>query len=703
MRHGQTVLGFLIFTTISLSLGGCLDLYGNSDESDNSAKIELTPVSNNSEFKNYLTARYTQLPVEREYTYLDDGVLETTMAEAAVDSAALSDGANSSEAFSGTNNQVQGVDEGDIWKYDGVNFFVLQKAIWEYNSATDCYEDDVPEPINTSNIATSEPMDYGCYSKPVLKEPAKLRVVKNSKETLANFELTDMTPSEMYLSEGALVILGNKNNHSGGWNNYQNWQDGQTDIRVLNISDANTPTNHLKINVDGYVVQSRRIGDELFLITRYTPNIPNMIYYPSNDDQITQNKQTLADVSLDDLLPNISINDQQQPLIDTENCLLTDTPQQQWGYPTLSTITRININSGEFSSRCMAGEVAGIYMSENNLYLFNTSYWDYSQAEGSDDVVAQWNWSQGNTHLHKFTLQDFNYQGSAIVQGTLGWSNPKFRLGELQDGSLALVTTDGQRRTENHHLTVLATQNGVLNTIATLPNDDKPAAIGKPGENIYSVRFMQNRAYIVTFQKVDPLYVIDLSNPANPSIAGELEIPGFSDYLHPIGDNLLLGIGKDAKVGASGTTWYQGVKVSLFNVSDIHNPTELGNILIGKRGSNTALSHEPHAFTGIQQDGQYRFAFPISVHDGEASGNYWRDPESQRYNWTNSGLYLFEIKDNTLTQAGSMITEQNDGTQNWGNWSQRRGLIQGDDVYHLSGEDLYKADWNNAEEISEKF
>ena len=253
-----------------------------------------------------------------------------------------------------------------------------------------------------------------------------------------------------------------------------------------------------------------------------------------------------------------------------------------------------------------------------------------------------------------------------------------------------------------HKLTILNSLDDELNVISQLPNENQPAAIGKPNEQIYSVRFMQDRAYIVTFEKVDPLYVIDLTAPSSPHIAGELEIPGYSDYLHPIGDDLLLGIGKDAIVGNSGTSWYQGVKVSLFNVANIENPTEVGSILIGKRGSSTPLSYEPLSFAGIQQDGQYRFAFPISVNNGAPQGNAWRDPESQFYHWSHSGLYLFEIKDNQVSNTGAMITQTSEET-NYHSIYKARGLIQGDDVYYLSDEDLYQANWDQPEQISEKF
>ncbi len=694
-KHYRPYMGLFMAAAISTGLAGCLDLYGNSDQ-NHQALVDLKPASTNSEFKAFITSRFTQLPVEQEYSDGNVAILESSVDQSAVQSAVQSDAASSlagaSEAFSNTNTQVNGVDEGDVWKYDGEHFFVLQKASWNYH-----YDECQTDTINASSTAstsnaTSEPMDFmPCYGQPTIDTPAQLRIVKNTQQTLATLDLAQMNPNEMYLHENTLVLLGNKHNQSNSWDNYQNWQDGQTDIRVLDVNDLSTPTSTLNIKIDGHVVQSRRIGDELFLITRYTPNLPEMINYPDTLGEVEQNKRLLANISVNDLLPNISINEQQSSLVDAENCLLTQGPQSQWGYPTLSTITRINIINGEFSSRCMAGSVAGIYMSESNLYLFNTSYWEYVQDTQGSDIV--WNWSEGNTHLHKFSLNDFNYEGSSLVAGKLGWKNPKFRLGELHDGSIAVVTTDGTWRNERHHLTILASQDGELNTLATLPNEQQPAAIGKPGEDIYSVRFMQNRAYIVTFQQMDPLYVIDLTNTSSPVIAGELEIPGFSDYLHPIGDDLLLGIGKDAQVSNSGATSIQGVKVSLFNVADIQNPTEVGNIIIGKQGSDTALSNEPHAFTGIQQDEQYRFAFPISVTDTAAASNHW----------SHSGLYLFEVKDKQLIQAGAMITERNEGNQNWESWGQRRGLIQGDDIYHLSGKDLYHADWSEPENMSDKF
>jgi uncharacterized secreted protein with C-terminal beta-propeller domain len=108
--------------------------------------------------------------------------------------------------------------------------------------------------------------------------------------------------------------------------------------------------------------------------------------------------------------------------------------------------------------------------------------------------------------------------------------------------------------------------------VGELPNAARPQPLGKPGEHLYASRFIGARGYLVTYRLTDPLYVLDLSDPGDPKMAGELHVEGYSDYLFPVSDTLLLGVGKDAVVdGGAGDgrfAWYQGVKVSLIDVSE---------------------------------------------------------------------------------------------------------------------------------------
>jgi uncharacterized secreted protein with C-terminal beta-propeller domain len=116
-----------------------------------------------------------------------------------------------------------------------------------------------------------------------------------------------------------------------------------------------------------------------------------------------------------------------------------------------------------------------------------------------------------------------------------------------------------------------------------------------PGETIYSARFMGERGYLVTFKQVDPLFVIDLSDPNNPRELGYLKVTGYSDYLHPYDETHIIGIGKET-TDAGTFAWYQGVKISLFDVSDVNNPVEISKYEIGDRGTDSPVLWDHKAF-----------------------------------------------------------------------------------------------------------
>ena len=122
------------------------------------------------------------------------------------------------------------------------------------------------------------------------------------------------------------------------------------------------------------------------------------------------------------------------------------------------------------------------------------------------------------------------------------------------------------------------------------------SGLGK-GESIFSVRFMQDRAYVVTFKKIDPFYVLDLSEPTNPQVLGELKIPGFSDYLHPYDENHIIGFGKNAAdAPGEAFAWYQGLKIALFDVTNPTDPQVLHEVEIGDRGSESEALDNHKAF-----------------------------------------------------------------------------------------------------------
>jgi hypothetical protein len=191
---------------------------------------------------------------------------------------------------------------------------------------------------------------------------------------------------------------------------------------------------------------------------------------------------------------------------------------------------------------------------------------------------------------------------------------------------------------------------GLLRTVSWLPNRNRPQTLGKPNEILYGTRFVGNKLYAVTFRQVDPLYTVDLSNPADPRITGELEIPGFSDYLHPLPNGLLLGFGRDAT--ASGAM--QGLHLSLYDVNGA-SPRELQRLSIGKRGSDSALFRSHHALSVLRHlDGSHSIAFPAAVYDGPPIGG---TGEWAYYAWQYSGLLRFEMMGTTAADARLVHTQ----------------------------------------------
>jgi hypothetical protein len=176
-----------------------------------------------------------------------------------------------------------------------------------------------------------------------------------------------------------------------------------------------------------------------------------------------------------------------------------------------------------------------------------------------------------------------------------------------------------------------------LNVIATLPNSQRTQRIGKPGEQVHAVRFFGDRAYVVTARVVDPLYVLELSDPEDPVIAGQLEIPGVSTFLQPLGAagaEVVLAVG--GQTDASGIR--DGVKIELFDVRDILRPRSIGSRIFGRRSSSSEATSDPHALTlHSPANDRVRFALPIDVFATA------RQDIAGVFDWTYSGSHLFEI------------------------------------------------------------
>ena len=202
------------------------------------------------------------------------------------------------------------------------------------------------------------------------------------------------------------------------------------------------------------------------------------------------------------------------------------------------------------------------------------------------------------------------------------------------------------------------------------------------GEQIFAVRFLDDAAYVVTFRQVDPLYTIDLADPTNPRAVGELKIPGFSSYLHPVGDGLLLGIGQDAT--AEGFT--QGTQVSLFDVSDLASPQRLAQWTMptdDNGASNSEVEYDHRAFLYWPATGTA--VLPI---------NRWSWDEETQTEDNFFGAVVIKVAEDGITEVGRITHDRHQGEDGYYDWGAqiRRSIVIQDALYTLSDVGLMASD-----------
>ncbi|MEK6808996.1 MAG: beta-propeller domain-containing protein, partial [Nanoarchaeota archaeon] len=222
-----------------------------------------------------------------------------------------------------------------------------------------------------------------------------------------------------------------------------------------------------------------------------------------------------------------------------------------------------------------------------------------------------------------------------------------------------------------------------------------------PDERIYSTRFIGDRLYMVTFKRIDPLFVIDMSNPEKPEILGELKIPGFSDYLHPYDENRIIGIGKETSSNEWGGVSVKGVKLALFDVSDVKSPKQLAMYEIGDSGTDSEALHEHKAFLFDKK--KNILAIPVR----EIKNKPYYDSKLGYYRqrvW--QGAYVFGLTPETGFELKGKISHK-EGDENqydyYGSpYAVRRILFMDDVLYTLSLGKIKMNDLNDvSKEISE--
>ncbi len=452
----------------------------------------------------------------------------------------------------GTNIQERGVDESDIIKTDGTHFYILR-----------------PQSLLIAEISEEGPLvEVGRIDFRNLGHRQELLI--GSGKAIVVRQL-DAISSTLTVDDEEILKPWSPLTYSRE----------QSEVLEIDISEAGSPVLLRELDLDGRFLSARLVDGNLRIALQHSSVIP----YVSPWEFGWQNRWTNAERYNEALQAHFRLG-QWFPLYGMQNhtdntfshgyaieCSQTFAPDAQlptrWGeLPSTAFMLSFDLSAGinEWGSVGVLGMATDptVYASRDSLYL-----------------AAPHNWWR-DTAIHRFDISDPlqpTYFGGATVTGQLlsQWS-----LSE-HDGHLRVATTNRNRWPWVSSVTV-------LEAVTTEPADDDTDSstgslrqIGRVSglgatEEIKSVRFAGDVGYVVTFRLVDPLYVLDLSDPANPMEVGELKIPGFSRYLHPLSGGLLLGVGRDADPQ---TGWERGLQATLFDVSDPANPTQLAVLPLG--------------------------------------------------------------------------------------------------------------------------
>ncbi|MBI2971588.1 MAG: beta-propeller domain-containing protein [Candidatus Aenigmarchaeota archaeon] len=489
--------------------------------------------------------------------------------------------------YSTTNIQVEGVDEADIVKNDGKYIYTVTG--------------------NAVAIVDAHPADT-----------AQLVATIN----------TTGTVHELFVNGDRLVIFGVGSQPYAYMEPAQSvaslsvypWRE-TTFIRAYDIADRAHPVLQRDIVLNGTYVDSRMIGDMVYAIVTapaytsggdvpipygtgerfpdiyyfdmpdYSYTFTNVLSLDVNDAKVVESKTFLLGysstlyVSQNNIYMVYQKQVRQSVIFDR---LVTDVviPVVPWDIAdklrTVQTSSNSSYEKQAAISRILQDWLASLNPEEAAAVQRNL---EARYAAVQQDIAKE----MEKSVVHRIAIADgaVTYTASGEVPGQ---PLNQFSMDEY-NGYFRIATTTGEvwgsEPAARNHVYVLDSGMRITGKLEDLA----------PGERIYSARFMGDRAYLVTFKKIDPLFVIDLTNPQQPAVLGKLKIPGYSDYLHPYDENHIIGVGKETVEAEEGNfAWYQGIKLSLFDVSDVANPKEIGKFNIGNRGTDSYALSDHKAF-----------------------------------------------------------------------------------------------------------
>jgi hypothetical protein len=546
--------------------------------------------------------------------------------------AATADGGTSATPeYSTTNVQEEGVDEPDIVKSNGSTIFVLNQNTIR---AVDV-RGTKPRLVGSLELTSgfgSELLLYGnhllvlsrggTFIEPLPAVARMIAPIRPSQSVLTDVDVTD--PSAMKV------------------------------LRTMTLDGSSYLSARL-ISSTVRVVVSSAMPYRLEFPTP-SPGTPQ-----SSADSIAKNRATVSSSGVSSWLPRYTVQRRgakstSRSLVQCRNVMR---PPSFSGLGLLTVLT-IDLSKGldPVDSDAIVTDGRIVYASPNSLYVATESWADRPLPATPNEAPPN-----VTTEIHKFDISEptqTEFRGSGEVPGYLlsQWSLSEY------GGNLRVASTEapawwgGNPALENtSSVSVLQEQGGKLATIGSVGD------LGR-GERIYAVRFIGDTGYVVTFRQVDPLYTLDLSNPQHPAVLGELQIQGYSSYLHPVGDNLLLGVGQDAS--AEGRLL--GSELSLFDVSNLRKPVRLFQKALGPGNSEAEYDH--HAFLYWPKTGLV--AVPVQT--------YSTDPAVPQTPFV--GAIGFRVSRQRGIEELGRISHTNPAANN--NVAIRRSLVVGDTLYTVS-------------------
>jgi len=569
---------------------------------------------------------------------------------------------SNSDVYSSTNVQVQGVDEADVVKTDG-------QYVYQVNG----------ERVIIAQVAPSESMK-----------------IINS----IDFTSAKVTPQELYVDREHMVVIGNSFTSSvtpenptekkpnGSWSPVQ--LSPTVKVIIYDISNKANVTKLRELELEGVYVASRKIDSALYLVAN-----KYLDYYGILNGSTEQHPPFYLDTAVNN------------GIIRADFANIRYFPD--FVEPNYLTVAALNLNDSAqpMQVETYLGGGSNVYASADNLYVAVGRAVNSAKKEGQPSAKQKDTlgpaYPQTNTVVYKFALAKgrVKYQAQGELPGRV---LNQFSMDEDQ-GYFRAATTKGQFLGTGE----LSSTNNVYILDQNLRQTGKIEDIA-PGERIYSVRFADDRAYVVTFKQVDPFFVIDLKDVKSPKILGALKIPGYSDYLQPYDSTHIIGFGKDtvtqSKQFGNGTQemeFYQGMKLALFDVSDVAHPKEMFKQVIGDRGTDSELLRNHKAL--LFDKDKNLLSFPVTVAEINDKNSTSKGNQLQYGEYTFQGAYVYNLDlSNGFTLRGKVthLTDQELLTprRNWlsNDKSIMRIIYIGDTLYTISQAEI-KA--NNLADLKE--